>query len=761
MLVALAVSTRTDAGSMQWQVIDGGQPIKGHPARLNYVASAGETLLSFGDQFMPPAFWAFTGGDWQRRVYSPAPTELNGVALAYDTARQRLVRFGGNDRDSVPQNETWEFDGAGWTRRLDVGAPTARTGSAMAYDSQRHVIVLFGGYGPGGQKLNDTWEYDGVLWRQINTPMPRPSAREQHSMAYDVARGRTVMAFGLTSVPMKDTWEYDGMRWTQTPQAPPTFLPRYLTTMAYDPIRQKVFTFSGPGVGAETRYWTGSQWQLISTPSSPPARYYAGMTFDATLGKVLLYGGEDSAGILLGDTWTFDGTNWVQLTAPPRIAELTNSAVAFDSSAGVAIAHGGADCCYPAAVYVDRSRAWDGTSWTLRSAVPTPGRRDSAAAFDPVLGTSVLFGGYDADTSKGVGDTWEYNEALQLWSNVTTSGPSPRNGHAMTYCAEYGGVIVFGGDGDGTPLLNDLWAYGSRSWTRLSTGTGPPIRQNATIACDLDRHQLVLYGGNGPGGPLEDTWLWGSTGWIQATATGPRKRNDHTLAFDPQRGVSVLVGGGIEADYDQRTWEFDGSSWQPQTTAFTPDMQRFGARAFWDSTRGVVVFTGGSPARVNGLYTDTWAYGWDADDDLRVGGYDNCPLLANADQLDGDSDGAGNACDCAPADATTKSIPEEVAGVIANQISGATRVAWNDLSAQAGSAVRYDVARGPLSSFTSIPFATAFCVANSVATAWYDDSSSSPVSGDGYWYLVRGETSCGAGTFGSNRLPLEGTAVCP
>ena len=43
----------------------------------------------------------------------------------------------------------------------------------------------------------------------------------------------------------------------------------------------------------------------------------------------------------------------------------------------------------------------------------------------------------------------------------------------------------------------------------------------------------------------------------------------------------------------------------------------------------------------------------DADGDGVRNGVDNCPALANADQLDGDGDRAGDVCDCAPNDADT------------------------------------------------------------------------------------------------------------
>ena len=67
------------------------------------------------------------------------------------------------------------------TTSRDPGSPPgARTGHAMAYDSARGVTVLFGGEFYDSQSmsyelLGDTWEWDGVIWtvRIASGPAPR------------------------------------------------------------------------------------------------------------------------------------------------------------------------------------------------------------------------------------------------------------------------------------------------------------------------------------------------------------------------------------------------------------------------------------------------------------------------------------------------------------------------------------------------------------------------------------------------------------
>ncbi|MBE7455469.1 MAG: hypothetical protein HS102_02390 [Planctomycetia bacterium] len=91
-------------------------------------------------------------------------------------------------------------------RRVDP-SPPPRTGHAMAYDSARGVTVLFGGW--DGSYDGETWEWDGTSWslRVDSGPVPR----EDHAMAYDSARGVTVLFGGWNGSYLGDTWS--GMGW--------------------------------------------------------------------------------------------------------------------------------------------------------------------------------------------------------------------------------------------------------------------------------------------------------------------------------------------------------------------------------------------------------------------------------------------------------------------------------------------------------------------------------------------------------------------
>src|SRR5262245_32050912 len=77
--------------------------------------------------------------------------------------------FGGQDAINVVLADTWEFDGANWTRVSTASAPVGRRRHALAYDSARGRTVLFGGVNAAILPVGDTWEFDGANWTLVTT----------------------------------------------------------------------------------------------------------------------------------------------------------------------------------------------------------------------------------------------------------------------------------------------------------------------------------------------------------------------------------------------------------------------------------------------------------------------------------------------------------------------------------------------------------------------------------------------------------------
>ena len=197
--------------------------------------------------------WEFNGVTWTQVVPALSPQGRNASDLAFDSSRGVHVLFGGQGFSFIPFNDTWEYDGNTgiWTQIPNAGAaPFRRAGHRMVYDSARNRVVLFGGQDEVLMQ-GDTWEYNGVTqtWAQI-TPANSPSPRRDYGMTYDIGRGVTVLHGGLDAnfTPLNDTWEYDGVNWTQitTSNSPST---RGLAAMEYNAATGDVNLFGGTSQG--------------------------------------------------------------------------------------------------------------------------------------------------------------------------------------------------------------------------------------------------------------------------------------------------------------------------------------------------------------------------------------------------------------------------------------------------------------------------------------------------------------------------------
>ena len=71
--------------------------------------------------------------------------------------------------------------------------------------------------------------------------------------------------------------------------------------------------------GNQTWTYDGSTWLQVLTPTTPPGLETPAMAYDAARRRTILFGGNGTFGGWYNDTWAFDGTNWTQIrtaTAP-------------------------------------------------------------------------------------------------------------------------------------------------------------------------------------------------------------------------------------------------------------------------------------------------------------------------------------------------------------------------------------------------------------------------------------------------------------
>ncbi|HNT28296.1 MAG TPA: hypothetical protein PKH10_08985, partial [bacterium] len=374
--------------------------------------------------------WEWDGTNWTQRYPTNKPSARNSHAMTYDSVRGKVVLFGGGDYydgDSHDYQDTWEWDGANWTQRTSTNKPTARTAHTMAYDSARGKVILFGGasyYDNASHANQDTWEWNGTNWAQVKGPASTictgaclctadtcPSARKGHAMAYDRVREKTVL-FGGSSV-TEGTWEWDGSNWTQKdslnkPSA------RYNHVMAYDSARGNILMFGGVYSSSykdETWEWNGTNWTQKNPATKPSARAGHAMAYDSVHEKVLFFGGTFGG----NETWEWDGANWALLNPATKPSPRSDHAMAYDNTHGKMVLFGGSSGG-------NETWEWNGVNWAqikgtasatctdtciCTSATCPSARSGHTMAYDGGHEKVLLFGGTNGSTTNN--ETWAWD----------------------------------------------------------------------------------------------------------------------------------------------------------------------------------------------------------------------------------------------------------------------------------------------------------------------------------------------------------------
>jgi hypothetical protein len=298
---------------------------------------------SAGDR--PPAYpsslWSWEGTQWNCVADGGPPGRID-PGFAYDRARHRAVLFGGRQRTAVGINllaDTWEWDGGHWEERDSTG-PGPRVHFAMGFDAKRAAVVLYGGGAERGP-LGDTWLWNGTQWTRIDDGPPRLA----DGIVEDPQSGRALLVSAIEDATATDgtapvaIWTLDANgHWSPRALGGPRFSP----TAPVSRTLGGLLMFAGwePDHRTAMHLWNGQAWSTVAT-DLPGSRRGAAVTFDTRRNCVVLYGGEDTTGIL-NDTSEWDGRRWNQRTgregalplAPARVTRCAGEKKPSDQCAG-------------------------------------------------------------------------------------------------------------------------------------------------------------------------------------------------------------------------------------------------------------------------------------------------------------------------------------------------------------------------------------------------------------------------------------------
>ncbi|MBT3342198.1 MAG: T9SS type A sorting domain-containing protein [Gemmatimonadetes bacterium] len=346
--------------------------------------------------------------------------------------------------------------------------------------------------------------------------------------------------------------------------------PRQNAAGIYDPIRDRVIIFGGRSSSGDLDdvwelelsrlYWS----QLPTTGSAPSPRHTHNAVYDERTNEMLIWSGRsiDANGSQLhNDVHALDlaTLSWRQIepSTDPPVARYGTAAV-FDAVSGEMVNFAG---------FTERGRFDD--TWRLNPATGAwrevvtderPGQRClHAGALDAKGDRMIIFGGQRGNDA--LDDAWSLDLRTDTWRSLPSLPAGGRRFPAVAFDARSGQFLTFGGERDGE-RFSDLWALtfdapadpSKARWHMMGEqGAGPVARDRAVLIYDTKRHRLVLFGGTGTSGHLNDTWTFSlPTPTAILTPDGPEPTSlalssIYPNPFNGQVRIQVRVPGSQRA----------------------------------------------------------------------------------------------------------------------------------------------------------------------------------------------------------------------
>jgi hypothetical protein len=400
----------------------------------------------------------------------------------------------------------------------------------MTYDPVKGSVLLVD---PCDGVSGAVWTFASNAWTRQGS-LPSGPSGEVLASTYDAAAGYTMFIGcpgawnysceigGYNDPYIPAVFAYVAGNWTSLP-IPATLYSGGPLSAVFDPALGAVILYDG-----QTWSYIGGDWKQLPMSHAPPLRSDFGMAYDPTDRRVVLFGGccVGSSNVVMGDTWTFNGTDWTNLTG----------------------ALGG---------------------------VAPPPASGVGMATDPGGNGLILFGGYlSSTTGQASNQTWRFvNDSWSRLSLPSGGYPSARYDAQMATDSADGSIVLMGGQGDVRPWVpfNDTWIFRNGSWSDHSNSSGIPMPRLAygSIAND------PVFGGVVMLTPYGWTFHYSAGRWTNLTGSAwptPGARYEMAMTFDARDGYVLLQGGlGYSAETvplsDTWIWRGEGSPSPPRVLA--------------------------------------------------------------------------------------------------------------------------------------------------------------------------------------------------
>ncbi len=309
--------------------------------------------------------------------------------------------------------------------------------------------------------------------------------------------------------------------------------------------------------------WVDRTVAIGGASAFPPPAEDCAIIYDPVEHRVLIFGGKADDDRNTNDVWALDLARnaWVKVVprgeSPPAVED---HAATYDPDGHRAIIHGGEDG-------FSRNSTWafdlKTEVWRDITSASGPALEDHSAIYEGGGKRMVIFGGRnqqadhdDVDLDRVLAlDLDPASPSFEKWTDlsVKADGDVGRCEQVAVWDQKKNRMVIYGGwKKKKKDYLEDTWAFSfgegpgaSGRWSEIKTKKSrPPKRRHVVGAYDAGRNWMVIFGGFGDEGYLNDAWAFDLEAdvWINVTP-GPQPRLDHRAVYDPVSGHVLVYGG--------------------------------------------------------------------------------------------------------------------------------------------------------------------------------------------------------------------------
>lgn len=309
--------------------------------------------------------------------------------------------------------------------------------------------------------------------------------------------------------------------------------------------------------------WVDRTVAISGVSNFPPTAEDCAIIYDPVGHRVLIFGGKGDDDLNTNDVWALDLARnaWAKIVprgeSPPAVEDHT---AIYDPNGHRAIIHGGEDG-------FSRNSTWafdlKTEVWRDITSASGPTLEDHSAIYEGRGKRMVIFGGRnqqadhdDVDLDRGLALNLDpASPSFEKWTDLSVKADEDvgRCEQVAVWDQRKNRMVIYGGwRKKKKDYLGDTWAFSfgegpgaSGRWSEIKTKKSrPPKRRHVVGVYDARHNWMVICGGYGDEGYLNDAWAFDLEAdvWINVTP-GPQPRLDHRVVFDPVSG-NVLVYGG-------------------------------------------------------------------------------------------------------------------------------------------------------------------------------------------------------------------------